>query len=105
MRMRPGSAIMPVRPLSPEEMEEVENLEAYCGLDPRHLPELLAELIRRRKVDAIALRFRISAKLRAIFEELIPARVTTREWYEAGAEDAIDDALHQPDPLRPHRSF
>lgn len=100
-----GATIMPARPLSPEEMEELKNLEAYCGLDPRHLPELLAELIRRRKFDAIALRFRISAKLRAIFEDLIPARVTTREWYEAGVEEAIEHELHMPDPVRPHRVF
>lgn len=96
---------MPARPLSPEEIEEVKNLVAECDLHPHRLLELLAELIRRRVFDGIACRFRISPKLRAIYEENVPPRASTREWYEAGAEDAIEHELHKPEPVRPPRCW
>lgn len=87
-------------------MEEIANLAAECGMHPHRLTELLAELIRLREFTKFASRYagRLPQKLREAFES-VPKRATTREWVEAGAEEAIDHELHQPDPIRPPRCW
>lgn len=88
-------------------MEEINNLAAECGLHPNRLTELLAELIRLREFAKFTSRYRgrLPLKLREAYESNVPARATTRDWVEAGNEEAIDHELHQPDPVRPKRCW
>jgi hypothetical protein len=98
---------MPARPLSPDEMQEAQNMVAECDLNPDRRLHYFAELIRLREFANYASRYRgrLPIKVREAFERDVPAKSERLSWIEAGAENAIEDQVHQPDPVKPVRSL
>lgn len=98
---------MPARPLSPEEMEEAQNLVAECDLNPDRRLHYFAELIRLREFANYASRYRgrLPMKVREAFERDVPTTSERAAWIEAGAENQIEQALHMPDTVKPVRTL
>jgi hypothetical protein len=97
--------VVTTRPLSPAEMEEIDNMAAECDLNPERRRFYFAELIRLREFAAYAHRYRgsLPVKVRDAFTRNLPAKSGRAAWIEAGAEDAVEDELHQPPPVKPAR--
>jgi hypothetical protein len=96
---------MPARPLSPQEIEEVQNMIAECDLNPDRLRVFMAELIRLREFAAFANRYRgrLPIKVRDAFERNVPAKSERAQWVEAGVEESIEHDIHQPDQPKQER--
>jgi hypothetical protein len=86
--MPPGKSDMPLRPLSDEEMFEIDNLAAECEQNPAHFRTFAAELIRLREFAAIARnhRARLPRKLAEAFVLCVPEKTQTLELAQAQPE-------------------
>ncbi len=96
---------MSARPLSPEEIAEMDNLIAECELNPQRLRAYCAELIRLREFAGFSARYAgsLPRKVREALDHNIPKKSERQAWIDAGMENAIEHDIHMPDPVRPPR--
>jgi hypothetical protein len=86
------------RPLSEQELEEIENLAAECDLKPERRRIYFAELIRLREFARCAGRFRnrLPLKVQQSLERNIPRGADLPLLVEQAIEGQIEEGLHHP---------
>lgn len=82
-------------------------MAAECDLNPDRRLHYFAELIRLREFAAFANRYRarLPLKVREAFENNVPPRASIRDLVELGNEEAVEQEIHKPPPVRPPHTW
>ena len=87
-----------MRPLSRQELEEIENMAAECDLKPDRLRVYFAELIRLREFAAIASRYRarLPVKVHQAYLRNVPEKSDLPLILDEAIEERTEADLHDP---------